>query len=239
MKFLINYKQSDKYLFLISILTILLFFFGFYLQENSAGAGGLKGDFNHVWNNLSLFKNNNFWTALDSTAGLNEYKYKSNRPPLIYILNAYFNPFAGNKGDFFSSIFIFSFFTYILFFYSLKKIYINHINNFYIFILSSIILLSPYFRTSSFWGLEENFGIFSTIVSILFFNKIKFENEKNRTINLFFATFFSSLCVYFDQKLLIIPLYFYLNFLLSKKFSFNEKIISTIFYFIFQYHFYI
>ena len=76
MKFLINYKQSDKYLFLISILTILLFFFGFYLQENSAGAGGLKGDFNHVWNNLSLFKNNNFWTALDSTAGLNEYKYK-------------------------------------------------------------------------------------------------------------------------------------------------------------------
>ena len=234
MKFLINYKQSDKYLFLISILTILLFFFGFYLQENSAGAGGLKGDFNHVWNNLSLFKNNNFWTALDSTAGLNEYKYKSNRPPLIYILNAYFNPFAGNKGDFFSSIFIFSFFTYILFFYSLKKIYINHINNFYIFILSSIILLSPYFRTSSFWGLEENFGIFSTIVSILFFNKIKFENEKNRTINLFFATFFSSLCVYFDQKLLIIPLYFYLNFLLSKKFSFNEKIISTIFYFIFS-----
>ena len=160
------------------------------MQENSAGAGGLKGDFNHVWNNLSLFKNNNFWTALDSTAGLNEYKYKSNRPPLIYILNAYFNPFAGNKGDFFSSIFIFSFFTYILFFYSLKKIYINHINNFYIFILSSIILLSPYFSDKFFLGIGRKFWNFFQQLSLsFFFNKIKFENEKIEQLIYFLQLF--------------------------------------------------
>ena len=121
-----------------------------------------------------------------------------------------------------------------MFFYSLRKIYINHINNFYIFILSSIILLSPYFRTSSFWGLEENFGIFATIVSVIFFNKIKSEQNKNKTINIFFVVFFSSLCVYFDQKLLIITLYFYLSFLLSKKFSLQDKISSTILYFVFS-----
>lgn len=234
MKFLINYKNLDKYLFLISIFTIILFFFGFYFQENSAGAGGLNGDFTHVWNNLALFKNNNFWTGLDSTAGLNEFKYKSNRPPLIYILNVYFNPFVSNKEDFFLSIFIFSFLTYILFFYSLRKIYSNSINNSLILLLSSIILLSPYFRTSSFWGLEENFGIFATIVSVIFFNKIKSEQNKNKTINIFFVVFFSSLCVYFDQKLVIITLYFYLSFLLSKKFSLQDKISSTILYFVFS-----
>ena len=180
-------KNTDKYLFLISIFTILLFFFGFYLQENSAGAGGFNGDFYHVWNNLTLFKNNNFLDALITT-GLNEYKYKSNRPPLIYILNAYFNPLQGIKEIFFQ-VFLFFFFTYILFFYSLKKIYINHINNFYIFILSSIILLSPYFRTSFFGDWKKILEFFQQLSLSFFFNKIKFENEKNRTINLFFATF--------------------------------------------------
>jgi len=234
MNFQNHYKILNIYLFLISIFTILLFFFGFYLQENSAGAGGFNGDFNHVWNNLSLFKNNTFSVGLDATAGTNEYKYKSSRPPLIYILNSYFNPFVENKESYITSIFFFSFFTYALFYYSLKKNYENQVNNSHIFFLSSIILLSPYFRTSSYWGLEENFGIFASLVSIIFFKKILIQDQENKKINLFFLTFFSSLCVYFDQKLVIIPLYFYLNLVFSKKNSFNEKINITFFYLIFS-----
>ena len=37
------------------ILAILSFFFGFYLDESSSGAGGYNGDFEHIYTNLEFF----------------------------------------------------------------------------------------------------------------------------------------------------------------------------------------
>ena len=78
-------KNFKSYIFIVIFFTILLFLIGFFFQENSAGAGGFEGDFQHVWNNLSIFENNDFRDGLKATAGTGDVKYISSRTPLIYI----------------------------------------------------------------------------------------------------------------------------------------------------------
>ena len=53
-------KKFNLCIYIIIFFSIFLFLIGFFFQENSAGAGGFKGDFQNVWNNLSIFKNNDF-----------------------------------------------------------------------------------------------------------------------------------------------------------------------------------
>ena len=75
-------------------------------------------------------------------------------------------------------------------------------------LISATICLSPYFRTSSFWGLEENYGIICLLLTFLFLSQF-LSNDNLSWKNyhqLFLTAFFSSLCLYFDQKLVIIPL---------------------------------
>lgn len=227
-------KNFKLYIFVVIFFTILLFLIGFFFQENSAGAGGFEGDFQHVWNNLSLFKNYDFRDALKATAGQDEIKYISSRTPLIYILNAYLNPLIESKYSYIISIFIFSIFTYCLFYFSLKNKYQDKINSSFIVFLSCIILLSPYFRTSSYWGLEENFGIFTIFISFIFFTRIKNKNKSANNFDILLLAFFSSLCVYFDQKLLIIPLFFLFDLMIEGKISLRKKINLSLFYLVFS-----
>ena len=230
-----NYQNliiNNITLFIISFFTIGFFLLGYLLGENSAGAGNFDGDFTHVWNNLLLFKNNNFWTALEATAGIGENNYESSRTPLIYIINAYLNPLVEDKKNYIFSIFIFSIIVFYFFYYAIKKNYENEINKSCILLLSSIILLSPYFRTSSYWGLEENFGIFSLLISAIYYKNVFTKNLDNRKTNILSLIFFSSLCVYFDQKLIIIPLYCFLRLIFDNKIKDNEKIIIAFLYFI-------
>ena len=103
-------------------------------------------------------------------------------------------------------------------------------------LLSSLLCLSPYFRTTAYWGLSENYAILSTLLSYLFFYKI-FYRDKNinlfkKIYLLFFLCFFSSVTVYFDQKLFIIPLIIYLKIFFSKK-NLQFKLVCTIFYILF------
>ena len=220
----------------IGILVILSFFYGFYTGENSAGAGGYSGDFQHVWNNLNIFKKNSFIDSLLITSGKHlEYTYHSSRPPLLYALNSFLNPYVDEKESYILSIFVFSIFTYLFFLLALKLKYEKILDKSLIFLLSTILLLSPYFRTSAFWGLEENFGIFFLILSFIFYSRIENINYKMKNyFNIFFITFFSSMCVYFDQKLLIIPIICFLEILKNKKFNYKHKIFMTILYFLFS-----
>jgi len=221
------YINLKFYLLLLTLLTILLFFYGYYLGENSAGAGKLDGDFINVWNNLSIFKNNSFLEALNITTGNNQYySYQSSRPPLIYILNTTFNPFSDTRQNYITSIFIFSLLVYLAFIVALKRKYEKEVDIKLIFFLSSVILLSPYFRTSSFWGLEENFGIFSLFLSFIFLNKLEnkvIKNDLGSYMIIFIISIFSSLCVYFDQKLLLIPIICLLKIILNKDYDNSLK----------------
>ena len=83
-------SQKNILICIIIFLTILSYFIGFYLNENSAGAGSFTGDINHVWKNLQIYLNNDVFISLSSS------EYYSNRPPLLYIFHKYLNPLTDN-----------------------------------------------------------------------------------------------------------------------------------------------
>ena len=145
------------------ILVILSFFFGFYLDESSFGAGGYNGDFEHVYTNLEFFLKHDLATSLANP------EYHDSRPPTSYILHEALNPFVEDKINFRRSVFFISLLVPILFYFCLKQKF-NNKDNLLLLLIASTIFLSPYFRTSSYWGLEENYGIISLLLTFLFLN---------------------------------------------------------------------
>lgn len=216
--------NKNLLLIFFSLLNIFLFIFGFILNENSAGGGQYYGDLIHVWKNLNIVINNNFLDVIDSD------QYFSNRTPLLYFIHKYLNPLTDNVESFRKSTFVLSCSSSLLCFFCLRIQYPQVEKN-YLILLSTIILLSPYFRTSAYWGLEENFGIICTLVSFVFF--LKYKKDKNK-INLILLSFFSSCCIYFDQKLLVIPIYFFYYIFFNSKTKNNEKLYLAGYYFLFS-----
>ena len=228
---IINYYKYFS--FFLIILSISSFFIGFIYGENSAGAGTFDGDFEILWKNLQTFIKHDLNVAISFTSNLDAENYQSSRTPLLYIFHKLFNPFTENKISFVRSVFAFSLLAPILFYLCLKQKF-KETENLILILISCIIFLSPYFRTSAFWGLEENFGIVFLLLSFFFLSK--FLSNDNKLINyylLFLTTFLSSLCLYFDQKLAIIPLICFLQIYFSNK-SLKLKVFSILFYFIFS-----
>ena len=96
-------KNNYKFLsFILIFLSLFSFFFGFYLDENSAGGGSYLGDWVFLWPNLKLFINNDFYTAITHE------NFQTNRPPLLYILHASLNPFVDNAITYRRSVFVLS-----------------------------------------------------------------------------------------------------------------------------------
>ncbi len=190
--------------YIIFSLVIFSFFQGFYYDENSAGG---KGDITWILNNIEIFKNNKLKDAI-----LNDGFY-GNRTPLVYIINDILNPFFYEYEKYRLTVFLFSLTGPIFIYLCLKNRY-PEINKELIALLSCIILLSPYYRTSAYWALNENYGLIASLISLLFLN-LFIENikiPKKRNFFLFLTIFFSSLSVYFDLKLIIVAIicFFYL-----------------------------
>tara|TARA_B100000768_G_scaffold178165_1_gene193473 strand:- start:104 stop:1381 length:1278 start_codon:yes stop_codon:yes gene_type:complete len=201
-------KKNIIYIFLI-VLSMTSYIYGFVVKEDSAG-GGLF-DFNNTWNNQTTFDNNSLTKSIRNTKTAEIRDNINSHFPFSYILNKFLNPFSKDKEKFLKSIFILNFFVPLIFFFGLKNNYANK-NLYLIGCLSSILYLSPYFRTSSYWAGMENYGLFMFVISFYFFSN--YQNKKNYIkFNIIFFSIFSCFCVYFDQKLLIIPLvYMFLFF---------------------------
>ena len=223
-----NIKKNEVISIFLSFIIILYFIYGFYSNENSAGAGGYEGDFKIIWKNLLLFKEN-ILINLDSLS------YHDSRPPLSYILHVILNPFLESQGTFRFSVLVISAIVPLLLFFSIKENHTNT-NNYLILLIALIITLSPYFRTSSYWGLGENYGLIFLISSYLLFIKFKKNyNNKNNLKSLsilFFLCLSSSICIYFDQKLIFIPFFIFANIMISK-FDNKIKFIALAFFIIF------
>ena len=221
-------KNNYRFLsFILIFLSFSSFFLGFYLDENAAGGGSYLGDWVRAWPNIQIFLNHDISTAI------NHEVYETNRSPLLYILHGLFNPFAETEIGYRRSVFIISLLVPALFYFCLKQKFQKK-DNLLLLLVASCILLSPYFRTSSYWGLEENYGIISLLLTFLFLNSfLKNENENSYKIyfQLFLLVFFSSVCVYFDQKLVIIPIICFVKIILCKKLAIL-KIFSAFSYFI-------
>lgn len=218
-------KKESLISIIVSTIIIFSFFIGFFIGENSAGGGGYNGDIQYIWNNQNTFNNFSIIDSLNFTSVYDPVHFQSSKMPLSYIINKLFNPLTFNLEGLRVSVFILSLISYIAFTLTIKTKYPN-VSLFVLIMLSSVLLLSPYFRTSGFWGLEENYSVLCSVISGFFY--LKFQKTKLNTY-LFFLIFFSSLCIYFDQKLVIVPLICFFNIIFSK-ISKEKKIFTIIFY---------
>jgi len=188
-------KFTSKKNLLISLFIFLTFFLGFIFQENSAGGG--KIDNIHITNNFILFENNNFFEIQWSL-------YSSSTLPIYYLIAGIFyqyNPLFIKVFNFtlsLCSIYIFNLILKLKF--NIKK------ENNNILILSCLPLLSPYFRTSTFWGLEEITAYFFFLSSVFFFY-IFF--KKKLFFFIYFLFFFFFLFFFLCLNLIFLLFFFY------------------------------
>ena len=223
-------KVNNKILsYILIFISLSSFFLGFYLDENSAGAGSYDGDIVTVWKNLQIFLSN------DIMSSINHKDYITSRTPILYIFHELFNPFVIDLESFRKSVFIISLTIPILFYFCLKQKFAEQ-DNLLLLLISSIIFLSPYYRTSAYWGLEENFGLIFLLLTFLstnnFLNNIN-QNGYKVNLLLFLSTIFSSCCLYFDQKLIFIPMICFLKIITSNKLI-KFKFLSVFYYILFS-----
>ena len=222
----LSYREKLIYIAIFVLITVS-YAIGFTVQENSAG--GALVDFENTKRNLFTFDNNNFLNAIKSTASLDPQVFQSTRAPGFYIFNKYLNPFTHDPRLHQLFHTILSLLIPVFLFLSLK-IKFKEVNIYHLVFFSIIIILSPYFRSTAFWGNEENFGILVVAISSYFYLKY-FERNPifNEWIYLFALGIFSSLTVYCDQKLIIIPFFTYLSILFSDKSNKNKLFITFLY----------
>jgi hypothetical protein len=192
-----------------SLFIITSYFLGFAIKEDTSGGGGV--DYAAIVNNFKLFQESDL-LKIDWS------KYISSSLPIYYIISKYIIP--TNYSFFFYS-------GYFSFFISISAILItykclcikNKIQSFNweVLLIAVIPMLSPFFRTSAFWSLEENIGYFFFALTILFYIKSRDDNKYR-----YLAIFSSCLAFYARQNYAFLPIiiffsYFNIKNILEKK----------------------
>ena len=194
-----NLEKTPSFFFLWIILFITTIPLTTFIFGEKITIKGLDIKYNEALETMTVSGN----------ANLNHPDYSDSRPPLSYILHILFNPFTDNVEAFRISTFAISLLVPVLLFFSIKEKF-KKLNNGTIILISSVVTLSPYFRTTAYWSLGENYAIIFLLLSYLIFSKLKknlkiYDKNKLNYI-IFILCFISSLIVYFDQKLVFIPL---------------------------------
>ena len=211
---------SNRYFF-FKILVICLisssFFLGYFLRENATG-GGLEF-YNLSWPIIQSLKKDFFYTIK------NYAQFNDGTIPFSHILNAYLNPFSDDVKYFQLSVTVISFITFFVFAKILKRVF-SEINFIDILLTASVILLLPFFRTSAFWGKNENYGWLFFMLALYFFFEIKrniSNTPSNRdTLNIIFFCLASACALYARQALIFLPISYFLYLFFNKA---NKKII--------------
>ena len=200
-------------------LVIISFFLGYFLRENSTGGG--PEFYELSWPIIQSFKKDFLFTLKDYGS------FRDYTIPFSHILNAYINPFSNNVESFQLSVTLISFTIFLIFAFVFRKFF-KHINVIDVLLISSTILLLPFFRTSAFWGKNENYGWLFFILALYFFSEIKKEIIKNHkdcnTSNIIFFCFTSACALYARQALIFLPISYLLYLFFNNA---NKKIIIT------------
>jgi len=211
-------KEVLLKLFVIFLISVS-FFLGYFLRENAAGGG--PEFYELSWPIIQSFKED-FLFSIKNYGSFRDYTI-----PFSHILNAYINPFSNDIENFQLSITIISFAIFLIFALVFKNIF-KHINFVDILLASSVILLLPMFRTSAFWGKNENFGWLFFILALYFFSEIKKNIDKDpnnqNILNVILFCFTSACALYARQALAFLPIS-YLLYLFF--YNANKKIVIT------------
>ena len=220
-------KNQKIYFYLFGIFSLVI---SSIMGENSSGGSKLD-------NEITRQFIDNFLISFD-----NGIKYFINsgqvQSPIFYILASFIEKILGFNFLKYSYLFISSLIPAI-FYISLKKKFIR-INKNILFLLSLIIFLSPYFRSSAVWVTTDNFGIIFFILSVSKY--LDFE-EKNTNKNILLCIFYISIASYIRQYYIIFFLFYFLKFLqvLNLKKIFNLIFLITIIFipfFVYYYYFF-
>ena len=208
----------------IICLIFISFFLGYFLRENAVGGG--KEFYLLSWPIIQSFKEDFLFTIQNYTT-LDLGGHVDYQLPFSHMINAYLNPFSDNIVHFQLSTTIISFTIFFIFAFTLKKAFLN-INIFDILLTSSVILLLPFFRTSAFWGKNENYGWLFFILALYFFSEIKkniYKDPGNRDKLIIISFCFTSACaLYARQLLFFLPISYLLYLFINNA---NKKIILT------------
>ena len=212
--------KLNKIFFFKSIvisLIIVSFFVGYFFRENSVG-GGLEF-YKLSWPIIQSFREDFFFTIENYSS------FGDGTIPFSHIINAYLNPFSNNDSNFQLSITVISFIIFLILSLVMKKVFFKtYFTD--ILLVSSTILLLPFFRTSAFWGKNENFGWLFFILALYFFSEIKKNISKNSNnneiLNVIFFCLTSSCALYARQALIFLPISYLLYLFFNNA---NKKII--------------
>ena len=203
---------------IIFILFILSLFVGLIFQENSAG--GAIHDINHLLPYIDKFQEG-FKTGMEYY--LNNINIHS---PFFFILISYLNNLFNNI--FYTEI------LYILIssvlpilFYRILKIKFDYNKNL-LFLVSCLIFISPYFRSSAIWLLGDNLALIFFSISIIYY--LKFSNERNNR-NFYLCITAIIICCYIR--------YYYALFYFFYLFSVYREINNKFFFILLTYSFFI
>jgi len=217
---------NKNFFYFLICFSFLSFMFGYHIQENSAGGG--PNDYNHIAVNYNLIFSNNF-------TEISWDKYESSRFPLHYFITKIYLPL--DFGIIRLNNFILSSIIPIILIFSLKKKlnYKNKFNYLFLISISFLIYLSPYFRTTAYWMLEENFGIFFLIISSYFLFSVLYSSKKkilNIILNLLFI-YFAFFCSQNLFVFIIINFFILINYFWKNLFyTFFVCLLNSIFLFL-------
>ena len=197
---------------LVKVATMFIitsYFLGFIIREDSSGGGQV--DYSAIINNFKLFKESDL-LKIDWN------RYISSALPIYYIISKYIIP-TNYSFLFYSGYFSF-FISILTILITYKCLCIkNKIQSFNweVLLIAVIPMLSPFFRTSAFWSLEENIGYFFFTLTILFYLKSRDEKKYE-----YLAILFSCLSFYARQNYAFLPIiiffsYFNIKDILNKK----------------------
>ena len=186
----------------IYIALILSLFIGYFFRENSSG--GAKIDFEILFPYIENLR-------IDLKEGFDIYANN----PAILIHSPIFNLIIGILLKLYNNL-AFINISYLLIcsilpftFYLILKTKIKLAND-YLFYISLVIFLSPYFRSTGIWLLGDNLAIIFFSFSTLFF--LKSLDDENNLKNFFLCLFFLILCSYVRYYYCVYVLYFLFNF---------------------------
>jgi hypothetical protein len=209
-------------IFLIIILYLSLIL-GFYFNENTSG--GALFDYQNQKLISERFANNFFYTLLNFN------KEPTRHSPILIIILSLLEKYK--ISDHIIRLINLHFLILIIFFfYKCLKIKFKYISNKTLILISSVIFLSPIFRSLAIWPDSRMYGVLFFIISIFYF--LKFSYEKNFYKKYKYSlknTFFLSISAYFSPNFCLFfffYIFYFVGFFKLSKYSFNIILLNLI-----------